>query len=127
MQLDVKKLKEQYGDNVQKCARLEDELERCQKRVKFLENLQGAKRDEYTEGIVTELASVKAQLTHKTQLLDKVKMLLQKAASKEKALQDQVRNGKMHFFYTFYKYHILSRHVILLCYSFIKPTPSFVR
>lgn len=88
--LEMKKLKEQYGDNVQKCARLEEELERCQKRVRFLENVQGAKRDECTVEFATELASVKAQLSHKTQLLDKVKILLQKAATKEKALLEQV-------------------------------------
>jgi hypothetical protein len=38
-----------------------------------------------------ELQLVRAQLVHKSQLLSKVKTLLQRAAAKEKMLQDKVR------------------------------------
>lgn len=88
--MELKKLKEQYGDSIQKCARLEEELERYQKRVKILENIHNTKRGESNIELESELINVRGQLAHKTQLLDKVKILLQKAASKEKALQDQV-------------------------------------
>jgi hypothetical protein len=41
----------------------------------------------------SELQLVKAQLAHKSELLDKVKVLLQRAAAKEKMLHDKVRSG----------------------------------
>lgn len=88
--IDYKKLKDQYGEYVQKCARLQEELEKTQKRVKVLEKVEHLKKPERNLELESELASVRNQLQHKTQLLDKVKILLQKAASKEKALQDQV-------------------------------------
>lgn len=37
-----------------------------------------------------ELIEVKAKLTHKVHLLDRVKILLKKAAAKEQALNDRV-------------------------------------
>jgi hypothetical protein len=40
---------------------------------------------------MNELQLVKAQLLHKSQLLDKVKVLLQRAAAKEKMLHNKVR------------------------------------
>jgi len=42
---------------------------------------------------MSELQLVRAQLVHKTQLLDKVKILLQRAAAKEKMLREKVRSG----------------------------------
>ena len=42
---------------------------------------------------MSELQLVRAQLVHKTQLLDKVKILLQRAAAKEKMLHEKVRSG----------------------------------
>jgi hypothetical protein len=40
---------------------------------------------------MNELQLVRAQLVQKNQLLSKVKILLQRAAAKEKMLQDKVR------------------------------------
>ena len=57
---------------------------------------------------MSELQLVKAQLVHKSQLLDKVKILLQRAAAKEKMLHDKVRSDcqerdnppvHLHFFF----------------------------
>lgn len=42
---------------------------------------------------MSELQLVRAQLVHKTQLLDKVKILLQRAAAKEKMLHEKVSSG----------------------------------
>jgi hypothetical protein len=44
-----------------------------------------------THSDMNELQMVKAQLVHKNQLLSKVKTLLQRAAAKEKMLQEKVR------------------------------------
>lgn len=88
--MEYQKLKEQYGECVQKCARLEEELERSQKRVKVLGKVDTARKDDKIVVLESELGNVKNQLQHKTQLLDKVKILLQKAATKERVLQDQV-------------------------------------
>jgi len=41
---------------------------------------------------MSELQLVRAQLVHKSQLLDKVKILLQRAAAKEKMLHEKVRS-----------------------------------
>jgi hypothetical protein len=47
--------------------------------------------EDRTRSDMNELQMVRAQLVHKNQLLSKVKTLLQRAAAKEKVLQEKVR------------------------------------
>lgn len=90
LQMELKKIREQYAESIQRSVQLEDELDKSQKKVRFLENDVQVKHRQNESSLHAELSDVKAQLVHKSQLLDKVKILLQKAALKEKYLQDQV-------------------------------------
>lgn len=82
MRKDFYRLKEQYGDSVQKVARLEDELKAANNKIKHLHDKQAD---------TSELDEVKMQLSQKGELLDKVKVLLHRAAVKEKSLKEEVR------------------------------------
>ncbi|KAK9685125.1 hypothetical protein QE152_g38284 [Popillia japonica] len=82
---DFYRLKEQYGDSVQKVARLEDELNTATNKIK---NLQAK------QNVTAELEDVKTQLAQKTELLDKVKVLLHRAAVKEKTLVEEITKLK---------------------------------
>lgn len=81
MRRDFYRLKEQYGDSVQKVARLEEELATASNKLK---NLQAKQTD------TSELDQVRSELAQKTELLDKVKVLLHRAAVKEKSLMEEV-------------------------------------
>lgn len=89
-QQELKKIREQYAASVLQSEKLGTELSAAQKRVRCLESVVGTKQAENESSLSTELAEVRTQLAHKSQLLDKVKILLQKAALKEKFLLDQV-------------------------------------
>lgn len=73
------RLRQKYGESVQKIARLEQELEIANAKIKDWQD----KND-------SDEPRIKEELEHKTILLDKVKMLLQRAAVKEKAMLDEV-------------------------------------
>lgn len=81
MRRDFYRLKEQYGDSVQKVARLEEELTTASNKLK---NLQTKQTD------TSKLDQVRSELAQKTELLDKVKVLLHRAAVKEKSLMEEV-------------------------------------
>lgn len=86
-------MKEQYGESVQQVARLEDQLKMANSRITVLE-----KRPLATEisNLTEELARVKSELLHKSELLNKVKVLLHRAATKEKALLEEVTFSNYH-------------------------------
>lgn len=86
---DLTRLKQQYGTSVQKAARLEQELNQAKSQMKTLESVgKGIGPDFGT--LTEELCEARRQLAQKSELLDKVKLLLQRAAAKEKALQEEV-------------------------------------
>ncbi|GJQ81528.1 hypothetical protein Trydic_g4890 [Trypoxylus dichotomus] len=82
---DFYRLKEQYGDSIQKVARMEDELAVANNKIKSLQ---------IKQNVASELDEVKNQLSQKTELLDKVKVLLHRAAVKEKTLTDEITKLK---------------------------------
>lgn len=105
LQIELKKIREQYAESIQRSVQLQDELDKSQKKIRFLENDVQVKHRQNESSLHAELSDVKAQLVHKSQLLDKVKILLQKAALKEKYLQDQVTGQQIHiiiYLHTFY-------------------------
>ena len=71
----------------QRVVSLETDLQLAEQRIAMLENSQKLSDD--NNGEVNEL---KQQLTHKSELLDKVKVLLTRAAINEKALRQKVNN-----------------------------------
>lgn len=87
---DFNRIKQQYGASVQKAARLEQELNQANSRIKALES-KGAPNS--FSALSEELCEVRSQLAQKTALLDKVKTLLQRAAAKERGLQEEVSRG----------------------------------
>nr|XP_022901566.1 centrosomal protein of 290 kDa isoform X1 [Onthophagus taurus] len=82
------KLKDQYGDSIQKISRLEEELNLANNKLKQIKVI-GKSPD-----LEEENARLKNELEQKIELLDKVKILLHRAASKEKALLDEVARLK---------------------------------
>lgn len=66
-------------------ARLEQELNQANSKITILEG-KGTSNNALSE----ELCEVRSQLVQKSALLDKVKLLLQRAAAREKALQEEV-------------------------------------
>ncbi|GLV41129.1 Centrosomal protein 290kDa [Carabus blaptoides fortunei] len=93
-QMELKKIREQYAESIERSVQLKDELDKSQKKVRFLENAVQVKHRENESSLRAELSDVMAQLVSKSQLLDKVKILLQKAALKEKYLEDQITQLK---------------------------------
>lgn len=85
---DYQHLKEQYGECVQKNARLEQELNSTKKTLRSLQNKPITR--ETLQTLSEQLNEAKVQLAQKSELLDKVKILLHRAASKEKALTEEV-------------------------------------
>lgn len=71
---------------------MEQELSQANSRIKILEG-RGAPAN--FGALSEELCEVTSQLAQKTALLDKVKLLLQRAATKEKALQEEVSELKI--------------------------------
>ncbi|XP_017136195.1 centrosomal protein cep290 isoform X2 [Drosophila miranda] len=80
--LDVAQWQQQHAESMQKISGLQQEL---QKRTKCSQ-CSGRSKDA-TNG---ELKFIKEQLTKKTQLLEKAKILLTRAAAKEKVLREQL-------------------------------------
>lgn len=80
-------MKEQYGECVQRNARLEQELSTAKQAIKSLQNKPVS---DTVSALSDELNEVKVQLAQKIELLNKVKVLLHRAAAKEKALMEEV-------------------------------------
>nr|CAD7456946.1 unnamed protein product [Timema tahoe] len=94
LRVERKKLEDRYLEGVQTTTQLEAELVTSRKHIKALEDRLQAVRGTSTEqrdSDTQELLLVRTQLIHKSQLLEKVKSLLKRAAMKEKTLQEQVR------------------------------------
>lgn len=82
---DYYQLKEQYGDSVQKVTRLENDLSVATEKLKLSENKSVA-----NIALLGELEEIRAQLARKDELLEKVKVLLHRAAEKERCLTEEV-------------------------------------
>ena len=82
---DYYQLKEQYGDSVQKVTRLENELSVTTEKLKLAENKSVA-----NIALLGELEEVRTHLSGKNELLEKVKVLLHRAAEKERCLTEEV-------------------------------------
>nr|CAD7447614.1 unnamed protein product [Timema bartmani] len=92
LRVERKKLEDRYLEGVQTTTQLEAELVTSRKHIKALEDRLQAVRGTSTEqrdSDTQELLLVRTQLIHKSQLLEKVKSLLKRAAMKEKTLQEQ--------------------------------------
>ncbi|XP_015840436.1 centrosomal protein of 290 kDa isoform X2 [Tribolium castaneum] len=83
---DHQRLKEQYCESIQKVAKLEEEVKALKANKPVSDS---------ATVLSDELAQVKEQLEQKTQLLNKVKVLLQRAAVKEKALLQELDELKL--------------------------------
>ncbi|KAF5307269.1 hypothetical protein FQR65_LT06985 [Abscondita terminalis] len=83
LRVDHNKLKEQYGESLQEVMRLEEQLKSSKNKIVSLEQREFSKE---VNSLADELSRVKAELEHKNELLDKIKVLLHRAAAKEKSL-----------------------------------------
>ncbi|XP_044259542.1 centrosomal protein of 290 kDa-like isoform X2 [Tribolium madens] len=83
---DHQRLKEQYCESIQKVAKLEEEVKALKANKPVSDSV---------TFLSDELTQVKLQLEQKTQLLNKVKVLLQRAAVKEKALLQELEELKL--------------------------------
>lgn len=104
---DFNRIKQQYGASVQKAARLEQELNQANSKIKSLESKEITSN---TSTLSNELCEVKSQLAQKSALLDQVKFLLQKAAVREKLLQEEVSSFSIRFIIK----HCIIVYIILL-------------
>ncbi|XP_031338487.1 centrosomal protein of 290 kDa isoform X2 [Photinus pyralis] len=86
LRLDYNRLKEQYAERIQEISKLEELLKSTNKKITLLEQRELSKE---VNTLADEMSRVKAELAHKSQLLDKIKVLLQRAASKEKSLLEE--------------------------------------
>lgn len=84
---DYQRLKEQYDDSLKKITELEQQLA-----TKFTIKDKNIDTDNtLSQQSFDDNLKLKEQLEHKTQLLDKVKVLLHRAAVKEKSLLQEVK------------------------------------
>lgn len=83
------RLKEQYAESVNKIKHLEQELSSSKTQIKNVSMLKKPD-EEKIMNLSDELSKVKEQLDLKSSLLDKVKVLLHRAAAKEKSLLQEV-------------------------------------
>lgn len=90
MRRDYLRLKEQYQENIQKVSQLENEVAAYREQIK---KIVIRPVTDNAKVLSDELAEVRNQLQQKSLLLDKVKVLLQRAAIKEKALLDEVKTS----------------------------------
>lgn len=84
---ELSKTKQAYSDALNRLAKKEEELNLKKTELADMQTLGSQGSDEV---LLQELTLVKARLAHKTQLLDKVKVLLTRAAAKERVLREQV-------------------------------------
>lgn len=84
---DLKSVKQQLSESLTKIRELESELAASREKIHLVENRPVPNS---LSSLANQLAEVKGELAQKSQLLDKVKVLLHRAASKEKALLDEV-------------------------------------
>ncbi|KAF5299147.1 hypothetical protein FQA39_LY02320 [Lamprigera yunnana] len=86
LRMEYSKLKEQYGNRIQEVKRLEEQLKYANNKISTLEQRELSKE---VSSLASELSTIKMELNHKTELLDKIKVLLHRAAAKEKSLLEQ--------------------------------------
>ncbi|KAK5649525.1 hypothetical protein RI129_000554 [Pyrocoelia pectoralis] len=91
VRLDYNRLKEQYGERIKDISKLEEQLKSATNKITLLEQRELSKE---LNSFAEELSRVKAELAHKSQLLDKIKVLLHRAASKEKSLLEEIASLK---------------------------------
>lgn len=87
MKGDSPYLSDHYNKSLERITYLEEQLKMANDKILDLE-----KQESTTElySLKNELSFVKNELIHKSQLLDKIKVLLQRAAIKEKSLLEEV-------------------------------------
>lgn len=90
VEAEKKELQEHYLEAMQRVSQLETELDKANVQTRLLENKLKAVQEDSARSDMSELQLLRAQLVHKSELLDKVKILLQRAAAKEKMLHDKV-------------------------------------
>ncbi|KAG8035271.1 hypothetical protein G9C98_001761 [Cotesia typhae] len=83
-------LKRQYEEAKKRVIALETDLQLAEQRIKMLEDM-------HKEDTSVEINILKQQLTHKSELLDKVKQLLTRAAINEKALRQRKPSRQFEF------------------------------
>lgn len=88
LKIEHQRLKDQYVESMRKVTKVRQELVSANNKIKSLENQVSCPE---LPNLRSELARVKKESDHKTELLDKIKNLLQRAAVKEKALIEEVR------------------------------------
>ncbi|CAG5073805.1 Similar to cep290: Centrosomal protein cep290 (Drosophila melanogaster) [Cotesia congregata] len=81
-------LKRQYEEAKKRVIALETDLQLAEQRIKMLEDM-------HKEDTSVEINILKQQLAHKSELLDKVKQLLTRAAINEKALRQRIHQIEM--------------------------------
>ncbi|KAK4881329.1 hypothetical protein RN001_004648 [Aquatica leii] len=91
LRMDYSKLKDQYAERLQEIMRLEEQLKSSNNTIALLEQRERSKE---VNSLADELSRVKAELVHKNELLDKIKILLHRAASKEKSLLEEIATLK---------------------------------
>jgi predicted nucleic acid-binding Zn-ribbon protein len=89
VEAEKKQLQKQYLEAMQRVSQLETKLDKANAQTRLLEDKLKAVQEDNACSDMSELQLVRAQLVHKTQLLDKVKILLQRAAAKEKMLHEK--------------------------------------
>lgn len=98
IRVEFEKIKQSYSKSLEKISALEIELEiqnvTCTKCKNKIERDQYDHKDNENESndLITELILLKQKLIKKSQLLEKAKILLTRAAAKEKNFKEQVYN-----------------------------------
>uniref|UniRef100_A0A1B6CNZ0 Centrosomal protein of 290kDa coiled-coil region domain-containing protein n=2 Tax=Clastoptera arizonana TaxID=38151 RepID=A0A1B6CNZ0_9HEMI len=81
LQIELQRCQENYLDSVERIANLEQDLKEAKSKLTY-------QQEDVSSDC--ELVSVKAQLAQKCQLLSKIKVMLEMAVVREKALKEQV-------------------------------------
>lgn len=89
---EIAHLKEQHAESIQKIKQLEQELSSSKNLLKSASIMKKPDKGNLV-ALTDELNKVKEQLDQKSILLDKVKVLLHRAAAKEKSLLQEVNKN----------------------------------
>ncbi|CAH0553139.1 unnamed protein product [Brassicogethes aeneus] len=86
---DNLRLRQQYGEAIEKVTLLEKELADCNDKIKSFSKKPVS---DIVKALSEELSNVRKELKEKSLLLERVKILLQRAAAKEKSLLQEIAN-----------------------------------
>lgn len=94
---ELEKMQKMYSDVSDKLASLQVELQlqtsvcsQCKQQRQGSSGSSGSELDDAGEALESQLEAVKAKLAEKSKLLEKAKILLTRAAAKEKNLREQI-------------------------------------